>query len=284
MPSVTIGFRGLLVFHYMNDVMEIGVLNAQAHQGSAATPHTIHVPRIIKTKDGVIASIFDLRTRPELGNVRNWEIEVTHPLQDTVTKFQHGRNFNRRTHPALRDYRWIADLEADDLHNKDLKNDLDMSKLIMVLNVRHAEFYTHQLSKPLMRKSVVPPGPSVFYGRAAEVTACRIDLDQGEVLLKADTDEIFRFNERTEDGVVYEFSNAPADVDPHEPYAENGEGHFSMYYSHLFKPQQAAQPAQPSPPLRPQFNLVPQDDPTPSPDPALCGASGLGKRQDPLNP
>jgi hypothetical protein len=268
--SVTIAFRGLLVFHYMSGYMEVGVLNAGAHPG--ASSHVAHVPRIIKTKDGVINSIFDLRTRPELRHEREWKIKVTHPLQPEVTMFQQGGSFDRPTHPHLRDYRWITDLEASDLHGSDLTSDLDMTRLLMVLKVSHGEFYTHQLSKPLVRQNVPPAGSDVLYGKAAEVTACNITFNQGDVVLEVDGGVAFRFDEQAEHGVVYEFSNAPPDVDPHLPYAPNGPGHFQMYYSHLFRPQTAASPA------RPQFNLVPEEDLTPSPDPALCGALLLGQR------
>jgi hypothetical protein len=271
--SVTIGFRGLLVFHYMNGYMEIGVLNAAAHADEAL--HVAHVPRIIKTKDGIINSILDLRTRPELGNVREWEIKVTDPLQPKVTKLQEPGIFKRRNHSNLKDYRWITDLEAGDLYGRDLTADLDMNNLLMVLKVRHGEFYTHQLSKPLMRQNVTPAGPEVRFGKAAEVTACNITFNHGRVFLEVDGGVAFRFNERAEDGVVYEFSNTPPDVDPHQPYAPNGPGHFQMYNSHLFRPRTTVGPAGPE---RPEFNLVPEEDLTPSPDPALCGALVLGQR------
>ena len=264
--SATIVFRGLMVFHYFNNFMEIGLIDGRAHAAGGPS-HVAHIPRIIKTKNGVISSIFDLRTRPELGNVREWEIEVSHPLQDTVTKFEHGATFNRLTHPELRDYRWIADFEASDLHNKDLTTEVDTSSLMMVLKVQHGEFYTQQLSKPLVRTSVIPAGANRTFGMAAEVTGCDIAFERGTVRLMVDDTVAYNFDEQVEDGVIYEFSNAPADVDPHAPYPVNGAGHFSMYYSHLFKR-----------PLREQFNLLPEEDLTPSPDPALCGASALGLR------
>jgi hypothetical protein len=260
--SVTIVFRGLMVFHYMNDFMEIGVLDAAAHEGAS---HVAHVPRIITTTNGVISSIFDLRKKL-LPKVRDWEIEVTNPLQPTATKFIRLQNFNRLHHPHARDYRWITDLEAGDLHGRDLTTELDTeNKLLMVLKVRHGEFYTSQLSKPLIRKKVNSVAQADF-GMAAEVIGCDIAFNLGAVTLKKGVTPIFRFDKGIEDGVIYEFSNAPPDVPHDEPY-QAGPGHFAMYYSHLFKQ-----------PVTEEFKLIAEGDVTPSPDPALCGVVTLGQR------
>ena len=266
--SATIVFRGLMVFHYMEDHMEIGLLNAMAHEGGGAQPHVAHVPRIIKTKNGVISSIYDLRKDEELGNVRDWEIEVSNPTQPIATRFRQGENFNRIHHPFARDFRWLVDLEGEDLHNRDLTAELDTDKLLMVLRVRHGVFYTQQLSKLLNRKNANPPAHQVPFGRAAEVVACKIGFEMGNVTLKAGTSTIpiYTFDEGDEDGVIYEISNAPPDVAPDAPYAP-GPGHFAMYYTHLFR----------TPPAD-EFRLIREGDPTPSPDPALCGAVVLGRR------
>src|SRR5215212_8816493 len=136
--SATIVFRGLMVFHFMDDVMEIGVLQ----NGRSG-----HVPRIITTKNGVISSIFDLRTLDDFGFVRDWELEVTNPLQETATMYEEGGTFDRRTHPYPRDFRWITDLEGRDMHDKDLVDDIDTRRIKLVLRVRHGEFYTRLLSE-----------------------------------------------------------------------------------------------------------------------------------------
>ena len=259
--SATIVFRGLLVFHFKNGVMEIGVLqNGQLG----------HVPRIITTKDGVISSIFDLRSRPEFGNVRNWEIEVTNPLQDKATTFQQGATFDRRTHPHARDFRWTTDLEGPDLHNRDLTSDMDTSRIKLVLKVRHGEFYTRLLSEPLVRKKIRPAGADAFYGLTAEVTGCDIAFNLGQLRLKAGNTEAFKFDGRVEDGVIYEFSNAPPDVLPDRPHEPGG--HFHSYYHDLFR---ADPPAV-------QFDLVPENDSDPAPDPATCGGALVSRRSGDL--
>lgn len=280
MKTVSIMFRGLLVFHQRTDHMEIGVLDAAGHEGAAAAAHPAHVPRIITTKNGVISSIFDLRNRRELGprgqpgHVRNWEIEVTNPLQPGVNTYTRGDEFTRVTHPYAKDFRWITNLEGPDLHNRDLADELDTEgKLLIVLEMSHGEFYTQQLSKRLIRRNANnPPEPTPF-GMAAEVIGCDISLEVGEVRLKAGNTTIFNFNESVQDGVVYEFSNAPPDVPTHRPPYQAGPGHFSLYYTHMFR----------DPLPDDQFRLVPEGDVAPAPDPALCGATLVGER-DPDNP
>lgn len=260
----TIVFRGLLVFHYLTDHMEIGVVNAPAHPGGGG-PHVAHVPRIIKTRNGVISSIFDLRGR---STSRDWELEVSNPIQPTATRLRQGEDFDRIHHPFAKDFRWLTDLEGKDLHNRDLTAELDMSKLLLVLRVRHGRFYTEQLSDPLNRKNANPPPRQVSFGRAAEVVGCKIEFEMGTLALKAGTlaTPVYTFDEGDEDGVVYEISNAPPDVAPDGPYLP-GPGHFAMYYSHLFM----------NPP-QDEYRLLREGDAMPSPDPALCGAVVLGKR------
>ena len=250
-----------MVFHKMGDHMEIGVVNAPAH--AEAGGHAAHVPRIIKTTNGVISSIFDLRNR---SNARDWEIECSNPSQPNATRFRQGEDFDRIHHPAAKDFRWLADLEGRDLHNRDLTAELDMTKLLLILRVRHGLFYTQQLSKPLNRRNANPPAHQVSFGRAAEVVACKINFEMGSLVLKAGATTIYTFDEGDEDNVVYEISNAPPDVPPDAPYTP-GPGHFAMYYSHLFR----------TPPAD-EFRLIREGDPMPSPDPALCGAVVLGTR------
>ena len=269
--SATIVFRGLLVFNHMGEDMEIGVVNAAAHTGGES--HASHVPRIIKTKNGVISSIFDLRNRRELGpltepdSIRDWEIEVSNPIQPTATIFRQGDEFDRISHPFARDFRWLADLEGRDLHNRDLTSELNTAGLLMVLRIRHGQFYTHQLSKKLTRRNANPPARPREFGRAAEVIGCNIAFEMGTLELKAGDRLVYTFDEGDEDGVIYEFSNAPPDVPAMRPPYQPGPGHFAMYYTHLFS-------------ARPQdeFQLIPDGDPAPSPDPALCGAVGVGSR------
>jgi hypothetical protein len=277
--SVKIMFRGLMLFHKLNGVMEIGVLNHLGH-GAGGGPHNgpPHVPRIITTRQGVISSIYDLRIRPESrppgqpGHFKHWEIVVTDPAR-TISTTEGNGAFDRLTHEDTTDYRWIADLEGDDLHGIDLTDYLDTPRLPMVLTVRNGHFYTQQLSKPLLRKTE-STGEEELFGRAAEVTGCDIPINGGEVQLKVNGNVVFRFKDNSEDDVVYEFSNAPPDVLPDRVYSANEPGHFQMYYR-LFR-------SGPTAPRHETFSLIPQVQFAPAPDPALCGAAGLGRRSEPI--
>lgn len=277
--SVKIVFRGLLLFHNPTGSMDIGVLGpAHAHGANGNHPHgPAHVPRIITTKNGVISSVFDLRTRPELrppgqpGHIRNWQIFVTNPVQNTVTTVKAGApNWVRKNNGnAPRDFRWLTHLDGDDLHGNIL--DLQTNRLMMVLKVRNGEFYTEQLSKPLNRKTVTNGainGAEEEFGRAAEVTGCDIrTAADSEVQLRVDGNVVFRFRGNSEDGVVYEFSNAPPDVLADRVYSPDEPGHFTQYYG-LFG---SGAPSD-------RFDLVPQVDFSPAPDPALCGAARVDPR------
>lgn len=284
--TVKIVFRGLLLFNEMSGSMQIGVLGPHdranghhPHQSGAVAneAHVAHVPRIITTRNGVITSIFDLRTRPELrppgeaGHVRDWEIFVSNPLQPTATTDTRDNTrqpWDRKTHPYARDYRFMAQLDGDDLHGA--INNLQTNSLMMVLTVRHGEFYTDQLSRPLNRKNIASgsSGAEEEFGRAAEVTGCDIRIPaNGEVQLRVNGNIVFKFKDRSEDGVVYEFSNAPPDVLPNRVYALNELRHFRLYHQ-LFG---TGSPAD-------RWDLIPQVDLAPAPDPALCGAARVDPR------
>ena len=282
--TVKIVFRGLLVFNEMNGAMQIGVMAPHQPQGTngnhahppgavADSAHAMaHVPRIITTKNGVITSILDLRTRPELrsgepGHVRDWEIFVSHPLQPTTTTDTQGPPWNRKTHPYAKDYRFMTHLDGGDLHGA--INNLQTNSLAVVLNVRNGEFYTDQSSRRLNRKDITngPNGAEQEFGLAAEVTGCDIETNTGTVELRADGNIIFKFKERLEDGVVYEFSNAPPDVLPNRVYGLHELRHFRLYHD-LFG---SGLPAE-------RWDLIPQVDLAPAPDPALCGATRVDPR------
>ena len=285
--TVKIVFRGLLLFNDLDGAMQIGVLEPHQNQGTngnhahgpgaVANPeHALpHVPRIITTKNGVITSILDLRTRPELrsggpGHVRDWEIVVSNPLQPTATTYTQdntARPWDRKTHPYARDYRFMTHLDGDDLHG--VINNLQTNGLTTVLTVRNGLFYTDQLSKRLNRKNITngPNGDEEEFGPAAEVTGCDILTNGGTVELRANGNIIFKFKQSLEDGVVYEFSNAPPDVLPNRVYGPNELRHFRLYHD-VFG---TGAPAD-------RWDLIPQVDLAPAPDPALCGAARVTPR------
>jgi len=270
----TILFRGLLVFHQQGNVMEIGFLNAPGVTVPPNRPPTMeeagHVPRILTFVNGTIKSVLDLRTRPELDIIRPWEIEVSNPLQPTATTYTNGPTFDRLHHTDPEDFRWIADLEGPDLHDRDLTSELDKRHLRFVLTVPHGQFRTRMQSKPQTRIKKAT-GATQPFGRAAEVTECRIEFNGGTVKLKVQGATAFDF--LAEPGATYEISNLPPDVSmaapPNKAYAGTS-GHFHMYYHHLFKTHP-----------RDEYDLMPENG-HPAPDPYLCGLVGLSRSREPL--
>lgn len=288
--KVTIVFRGLMVLHKQLDTMEIGFVDAlykpteaHVHDGTEvnhtdhpATHAPAHVPRILTTKDGVLSSILDLRTRPELGTVRNWTLVVDKPdPADTEASLFQPNPFDRTATGSgpdfEKDFRWITDLEASDFHNKDLSLDINTRQFLFVLYVQHGEFYTRLRSPRLRRKRLTPPAMDA-YGPTAAVVGCDITFDAGGSvkLMAGGRRGATIFNFTPDAGTIYEISNGPPDVPPEGPTSPDEPGHFHMYYDKLFKT-----------PRREQFDLV-TDDLAPAPDPTLCGVVYLGQRQDPL--
>ena len=263
--------------------MEIGFINGLPpraenghHHDGAVDDHAehvpVHIPRILTMRNGILASVLDLRNRDELDKIRNWEIK-TGVADPQVKIFEEGGNFDRLASPAPnpRDFRWITDLEGRDLHNRKLSSELDTRQLLLVLYVRHGEFYTKMKSPPFRRVRVNPPPDDIDFGSTAAVTACDITIETGEVnLVAGGAVSVFAFNESVEDGTIYEISNAPPDVPADAPTPPDEGGHFHMYYDKLFNRKPSD-----------QFDLT-KDDQQPSPDPAQCGAGLLGQRDDPL--
>jgi hypothetical protein len=292
MPTITIVFRGLMVLNKQPNGMEVGFVdalykpgerhvhadgsNGAAHQEEGDDPfedtiedEPVHVPRILTVKNGVLASILDLRTRPELGTVRNWQLVVTNPVQPNVTTAQTVGAFNRLTHAADTDFRWITDLEQSPLHDRLLTAEINTRGLLLVLYVPSGNFYTRLKSPPLrLRKSGRDAG---VYGCNASVIGCDINVAPGGTvkLVAGGTTgaEVFEFT--PDANTVFEISNGPPDVPIEEPVPLDAPGHFHMYYEKLFNP----------PCDTFDFRM---EDRAPAPDPTLCGVVFLGRRSDPL--
>jgi hypothetical protein len=291
--KTTIVFRGLMVLHKHLDTMEIGFVNAlydpsEEHNHNGAPAHAghavnhdahpplhseSHIPRILKTKNGVLSEIFDLRNRPELGTVRNWSLVVTNPVASEATLLERGP-FNRAT-PAPgtdeRDFRWITDMEAADLHGRDLSLDINTRQFLFVLYVRHGLFYT-RLKSPVLRRRRLDPMRVEPYGATAAVVGCDIELSPGGgvQLIAGGSDGSIVYDFDHDEDTVYEISNGPPDVPAEEPTSLDAQGHFHMYYDKLFKNRRPD-----------QFDLLTEDR-APAPDPTLCGVTYLGLRGDPL--
>jgi hypothetical protein len=289
--KTTIVFRGLMVLHKHADTMEIGFVNAlynpseeQNGNGTPAHDHNgdnhpahathhgaVHIPRILTTKNGVLSSILDLRYRPELGKVRNWSLVVTNASRRGATLRQ-AVSFNRLDPGADEtDFRWITDMEAADLHGRDLSLDINTRQFLLVLYVRNGEFYT-RLKSPVLRRRGSNPTRLEPYGASAAVVGCDIEFEEhgGVQLVAGGPDGSIVFDFEHGEDIVYEISNGPPDVPTEEPSSLDTPGHFHMYYDKLFKNRRPD-----------QFDLLTEDQ-APAPDPTLCGVTYLGQRGDPL--
>ena len=284
--KTTIVFRGLMVLHKHARTMEIGFVDAlydetanheHDHNGNAANHANhleSHIPRILTTKNGVLSSIFDLRNRPELGTVRNWSLEVTNPTPPAsgVGLRQVG-SFNRRDtlFGDEKDFRWITDMEAGDLHGRDLSLEINTRQFLFVLYVPQGEFYT-QLRSPVQRRRRRSSSLIEDYGPIAAAVGCEINLNPGggvKLMAGGPTGStVFNFDH--DEGTVYEISNGPPDVPAEEPIPLDAPNHFHMYYDKLFKNSRLD-----------RFDLL-TDDQAPAPDPTVCGVMYLGQRLDPL--
>lgn len=290
--KTTIVFRGLMVLHKHADIMEIGFVDAlyngsaeqeHNHNGNAATHadhppnhREAHIPRILTTKDGVLSSIFDLRNRPELGTVRNWSLEVTNPNPPAPgITLRHGPSFNRTAMGSgddfEKDFRWITDMEAMDLHGRDLSLEINTRQFLFVLYVRHGTFFT-QLKSPVLRRKRRSSPLIEDYGPIAAAVGCEINFDPGggvKLMAGGPTGStVFNFDH--DGGTVYEISNGPPDVPAEEPIPLDAPNHFHMYYDKLFKNSRLD-----------RFDLLTEDQ-APAPDPTICGVTYLGTRRDPI--
>lgn len=275
--TLTIVFRGLMIFHEdrKNNLMEIGFLRTPGH-----------IPRILTITNGVLAGVFDLRNRPELGDLtqRKWRIDVTGPAPLGISLYTDGsKDMHRLTHQDDRDYRWIMDFEGRDFYNKEL-TDLKAQELMPVLQVPVGQFYTRLKAPSLLRRE--DDGPLNPFGAVAAVTGCDIQINEGGAKLSVvGGPTLFTFKRPGESigNTIFEINNAPPDVpealNGEAPHDEHGglhhgpdhDDHFQNYYA-LFDEDKIPSP---------RFGFL-APDPSPNPDPALCGKGRVGTREDPL--
>lgn len=275
--TLTIAFRGLMVFHEdpANQLMEIGFLRAEGH-----------IPRVLTLTNGVLANVFDLRSRPELDTdaAREWQIEVSNPVKRGASAYTNGSiGFDRQTHPDDRDFRWIMDFEAGDFYNKDLTDAMEAQKLKPVLRVPYGQFYT-RLKSPQLKRSQDTTNTASAFGAVAGVTACDIPITGGTAELKVAGPTgatLFSFNTENLGNTIFEISNTPPDIPltlasgsghEHMGHTNGAMDHFQFYYD-MFRPDRMPSP---------KFSFKALESETPAPDPFLCGKTMVGRRTIPL--
>lgn len=266
--TLTIVFRGLMVFHREPDHVEIGVLPAPGH-----------FPRINTIKNSVLATTFDLQdpNHPIDPAHPVWRLDVDQPVVGVSLRASDD-DFVRKTHQDETDLRWMSDLENKEFYDEDLTKLVNTNLLTPVVKIFNGDFYT-RLKTPVLLRTKGNSAAEEF-GSIAGVTGCDIQLEGvGARLIEDGSDrEIFDF--KNEPNTIYEFANTPPDIVPqgaHE-HEHGGNGvpndHFQLYYR-LFFNQDSVE----------KFGFK-QLDPgslgPPAPSPALCGLIEFGKRTTPL--
>src|SRR2546425_4766265 len=139
-PSLTIVFRGLMVFHPgpAREYFEVGILPAPEHE--------FRVQVIENSPEGV-SSFF-----VPLGELKHdlWSLEFANSNQQGVSFYQ-SEPFDRKAGLGdKRDFRWVLDLKGSEFYGRELQTDPD--QLGVALHVRGGEFYTNKRTPSLMRK------------------------------------------------------------------------------------------------------------------------------------
>lgn len=217
--TLTIAFRGLLVFHRMEQKgeswFEIGFLFGED------IPH--HHPRINIYRNSVLDRIFYLEEHID-PDYPLWRLVVDNPIGGGVSTYTPGP-FNRKMYPDEKDFRWIMDIESEEFYNEDLTRKLNTRRLLPILRVPHGVFYTRLKSVDLKRFK--DGSEEKAFGCAAAVIGCDIPLlGGGARLMEEDRHNptpIFRF--RPEPNVVYEFANTPPDGVPPDRMLPHDVGH-----------------------------------------------------------
>ncbi|HEY9282860.1 MAG TPA: hypothetical protein VIP46_05350 [Pyrinomonadaceae bacterium] len=272
--SLTIVFRGLLVMH------EVRPESGPSYFEVGVVPDDHHVLRINTIKNGVLASVTNLEARVDSRRPR-WRLQVANPLGGVSTHTAPG-GFRRRTHRVEEDYRWITDL-AEVFDDPNVEDRMDTSVLRPVVRIDNGVFYT-RLKSPTLRKLV--DGAPFPFGALAGVVGCDIPaFGGGARLVNEQEPERPIFNFEPGPNTIYEFSNAPPDVEvPHDPHHRTpgadaaasdvieavrarapedcADDHFLKYYK-LFR----------NPADEPVICFTEPDE-QPAPDPALCGPVG----------
>ena len=222
-PSLTIVFRGLMVFHPdpARQYFEVGILPAPEHE--------FRMQVLEKSLDGASSSFVPLG---QFVNSKTdvWSLEF--PSQSKGVSFYQSGSFDRKSGVGnSRDFRWLIDLEGADFYNRKLQP--DTGQLGVLLRVYGGEFYTKTTTLPLMRKK--GDGRFEYFGRVAMEIATDVFLENSDMVLKSEKSgtEIFRLKEKPD--TTYEIVIENAFVgDEHMAASVN---HFQYYYQMFAMPR-----------------------------------------------
>lgn len=279
MPTTTITFNGLLVFHYepSKKVFEVGVLRARAQ------PHS-HILQITVESDPPTGSDPTI-TPDELENYVSdkfvrWDLDVElngNPV--TGLTFNAAEPSNRLDKHKQDDFGWILNIE--NLHGgQPLKR--TPNRLQPVISLKAGRLYTSCKTDSVDTIQDGEASKTKEFGFIAGAISLAIDTTKGEeAVLRFDDGsgkktEIFRCVQSADRDYFVSIMNTP--MTPHM-----GTGHFNLFYDRLFQKV----------PTEERFDLgvdasgtSPDDrcdeDGDPLPDPFKCGGISVGDGSGPL--
>jgi hypothetical protein len=215
-PSLTIVFRGLMVFHpdAARQYFEVGILRAPEHE--------FRMQVLEKSPEGV--SSFSVPLEQFLTAKSDvWSLEF--PSSTKGVSFYKGGSFDRRSGTGdKRDFRWLIDLESSELYGRKLS--IDNNQLAIMLRVNGGEFYTKTTTFPLTRRK--GDGTFEYFGRVAQEIATDVFLEEGDMVLRSETsrEEIFRLKETPDTTYEIVIENLPLQ----HHYMPTNFNHFQYYY------------------------------------------------------
>ena len=220
-PTVTIVFRGLMVFHSdpAGKYFEAGMLPAPEHRFRIEVRET--------SASGV--SSFSVPVESSK-NHDVWTFELPNSIQRGVNLFKNGAFDRKAGIGDERDFRWAVDVEGKEFYNRQLST--KQNQLGPVMRLTSGEFYTKTRTRPLLRNK--GNGTFEYFGRAADEIAADLFVGAGDVVLRsANTGkEILRLKDKP--GTTYEIVVENEFLT--DTHAVNL-GHFGYYYSLITKPR-----------------------------------------------
>jgi hypothetical protein len=276
--TVEVTFDGLMVFRKVGDHYEVGILDKDTAPGHdfrmVVGDHEFRSKKFAAGKKWSLG-VMTASGRPKAPDVTARHSKACNRIQDTMDDEDLDHVF---------DFCWIMDLEKEFNGNHELK--LIKGKLKPIILLNNGELYTKYKYDQLNRRPR-PSGTSSNFGFVAETIALRVELEAGESLvLTIPGEEGFKLEAG---GARHAgFYNAPPTMKYHRTREDS---HFPFYYD-LFKKENAGlgDDIEPTPggrrPLNRYADLNPRslDDTMRKRtfDRQACGASFLGKSNDPL--
>lgn len=173
--TVNISFDGMMVFHKLDDLYEVGIVDK-----SIAIGHKLSF-----TKNGETLPLFtDILSKQRAqssSNILQLDIKKRGRLKRDLKSTKEGhKNRLQDDLDGQLDFNWIADLESSEFHNKELT--LIPGKFTFILRLSSGQLYTKYKIAKLTRTLGTNPTRS-DWGFLTETVGCQIILKPHEELV-----------------------------------------------------------------------------------------------------